>query len=70
MTREQKELIAKKLCEKRGIDPYWMTPHGPPPNPDGSVNAVLCHSPAWKLMLSEIDRYLELTEAISEVMGK
>lgn len=45
---------AIELCMLRGLDPHEMVGHSPPPNPDGSVNAVLVMSARWRLAEIEL----------------
>lgn len=69
MTEQQLEAAARKLCEIRGIDPDFLVSHGVPPSDMGYVPAVLLHSPAWTLAVSEVRNFYELAKAIDFGMG-
>lgn len=69
MTEQQIEAAARKLCEIRGIDPDRMVPHGAPPNDHGYVPAVLLHSPAWRMAVSEVRNFYQLAKAVDFGMG-
>lgn len=64
MTEADLELAARKLCEIRGIDPDFMVSHAAPPTDQGYVPAVLLHSPAWRLAVSEVRKFWEMAQAI------
>lgn len=68
MTEQQLEAAARKLCEIRRIDPDFLVSHGAPPNDMGYVPAVLLHSPAWRLAVSEVRQFYEMAMAVDFAM--
>lgn len=68
MTEQQIEAAARKLCELRGIDPDHLISHGAPPSDMGYVPAVLLHSPAWRLVASEVQKFYEMAMAVDFAM--
>lgn len=70
MTPHQLELAARKLCELRGQNPEELVGHGPSPNPDGTVHAVLLQSPRWLFALEEIESFLLIQAAIDAANGR
>lgn len=68
MTEQQVEAAARKLCEIRGIDPDFLVSHGAPPNDKGYVPAVLLHTPAWRMAVSEVRKFWEMAQAIDFAM--
>lgn len=64
ITESQLEAAARRYCKLAGINPESMIGHGPPPNANGMVNALLVYSPQWKLVAQEIRRHELMTLAI------
>lgn len=64
MNEEKLEIAARKLCEIRGIDPDFLVSHGAPPGDHGYVPAVLLHTPAWRMAVSEVRNFWEMARAV------
>jgi hypothetical protein len=48
------------------IDPDELVPHGAFPNPDGTVNAVLLHSPRWQTVIPSVKHILNVLTVFKE----
>ena len=54
LTNSQLETAAREYCRLAGIDPEAEVVTSPPPNADGTVNAVCIWVPAWRQVASMI----------------
>lgn len=68
MTPDQLERAALHYCKLMGVDPEQLVMHGPPPNPDGTVNTVAIYTPRWKLLTQELHHTWAMNEALKEGM--
>lgn len=64
MTDQLKEKMARELCSSRGVDPDRKIGHGAEPNEYGVAPAIMLYSPAWKLVLKEVETHVTLFNAM------
>lgn len=57
------EIVARRVCELRGLDPDKSIPHGAAPDEHGVVLAILLHSPRWMLVAAEVKTWWEIQTA-------
>lgn len=68
MTTEQLERAARHYCKLMGQDPEETVMTSPPPNPNGTVNAVAIYVPRWKLVAQNLHSGWAMNEALKEGM--
>jgi hypothetical protein len=59
------EVVARRLCELRDIDPDAMVPHGAEPDANGIMTLGILYSPAWQRMALEVRRRMEMDAALA-----
>ena len=65
ITEQEIEGAARRLCVIRGIEPDGLVGHGAEPNAQGFAPAVWLQSPAWRLVVREIEAHLQMVEALT-----
>jgi hypothetical protein len=58
------EHIAKRVCERRGLDAYESVPQAGIPGCD-----ILVWQPRWQAIADEVQNYLVLREVLIEELG-
>lgn len=61
------ERLARRWCERMGIDPDATVAHGADPGPNGNVPMVQLYSPRWQRAVREIRPMLEVIAALEDV---
>ncbi len=61
------EIIARRYCERMGLDPDDRVRHGADPDAHGFVVDVLLISPRWERVAREIKPMLEVILAFKDV---
>jgi hypothetical protein len=68
MTPTQLERAARHYCKLMGVDPEMLVMTSPPPNPNGTVNAVAIYIPRWALVAQDLHSGWAMNEALKEGM--